>query len=130
MRRWATQATRPDRFDIYDEIGMGSLPRDKRNFLDEREIIRLCGKAKLHPDSLYEMFPHEFIFYIEGYLEDEREYFEYMNYSLFSSIRQALGKGKKFSNPFEKQKMQPDSVKLTEEEYESEVDAIKEIFGI
>lgn len=67
---------------------------------------------------------------MEGYLESEREYFEFLNYSLFSSIRQALGKGKNFSNPFEKQKVQPEQRKLTEEEYETEVDSIKEIFNL
>ena len=109
---------------------MSSLPVDGKGFIDERELYIYCGKARLHPDSLYDMYPYEFVFYLEGYLENEREYFEYMNYSMFSSIRQALGKGKKFSNPFEKQKMQPESQKLTEEEYESEVEKIKEIFNL
>ncbi len=121
---------RPVRKAEYDDLAMASLPYTDDGFLDEREIYRLCGRARLSPESLYELFPHEFIFYLEGYLENEREYFEYMNYSLFSSIRQALGKGKKFSNPFEKQKLQPESKKLTEEEYESEVDALKEIFNL
>ena len=111
-------------------MGIASLPTTNKGFLDEREILRFCGKARLNPDMLYEMYPYEFVFYLEGYLENEREYFEYMNYSLFSSIRQALGKGKKFSNPFEKQKMQPESTKLTEDEYEAEVDALKEIFNL
>lgn len=114
----------------YDEMGIASLPTTSKGFLDEREILMLCGKARLNPDMLYELYPYEFVFYLEGYLENEREYFEYMNYSLFSSIRQALGKGKKFSNPFEKQKLQPESQKLTEEEYESEVETLKSIFNL
>ena len=129
MKQSAT-INRPARNDDYDAMGFYSLPFDDKGFIDEREILRYCGKARLHPDSLYELYPYEFIFYLEGYLENEREYFEYMNYSLFSSIRQALGKGKNFSNPFEKKKVQPESKKLTEEEYESEVDAIREIFNL
>jgi len=115
----------------YDGIGFNSLPRDGAGFLDEREIIMMCGKARIPLDSLYDLYPYEFIFYLEGYLENEREYFEFMNYSLFSSIRQALGKGKKFSNPFEKQTSHNNtSTKLSESEYEAEVDAVKEIFGL
>lgn len=81
-------------------------------------------------DSLYDLYPYEFIFYIEGYLDDQREYFEYLNYSLFSSIRQALGSKKTFENPFEKKEMPAEQRKLTEEEYESEVEAIKGIFNL
>lgn len=114
----------------YDEIGMASLPRTSKGFIDERELLRLCGKVKLNIDALYDLYPYEFIFYLEGYLEGEREYFEYMNYSLFSSIRQALSDSKKFSNPFEKEKVQPESRKLTDDEYESEVNAIKDIFNL
>ena len=80
------------------------MPRNDDGFFDEREIIHLCGQAKLSLDDLYELYPHEFIFYIEGYLEDQRSYFEFLNYSLFSSIRQSLNKSKKFKNPFEKSK--------------------------
>lgn len=120
----------PTRND-YDDLGIMSLPRDKKGFLDEREIIMLCGKSRLSINDLYELYPHEFIFYIEGYLENEREYFEYMNYSLFSSIRQALNdKVKRFENPFEKKEVKPDSQKLTEEEYQSEVDSLKELFNL
>ena len=115
---------------MYDDIGIASLPRDKKGFIDEREIIRLCGKAKIPYGDLYELYPHEFIFYIEGYLENQREYFEYMNYSLFSSIRQALGKGKKFDNAFAKKDKPAESKKLSEDEYESEVDTLKEIFNL
>ena len=112
-------------------MGIASLPKTNKGFLDEREILMFCGKARLNPDMLYELYPYEFVFYLEGYLENEREYFEYMNYSLFSSIRQALGKGKKFSNPFEKQTSHNNtSTKLSESEYEAEVDAVKEIFGL
>lgn len=124
------EQTLPAKIKDLATIGMSSLPVDSKGFIDEREVYNYCGKARLHPDSLYDMYPYEFVFYLEGYLENEREYFEYMNYSLFSSIRQALGKGKKFSNPFEKQKMQPESQKLTEEEYESEVEKLKEIFNL
>lgn len=115
-------------YDNYDEIGLNSLPRTSSFFIDEREILRLCGKAKLPLEELYNLYPYEFIFYVEGYLENEREYFEFLNYSLFSSIRQALGSKKKFENPFEKEKVEPEQRKLTDEEYEAEVDALKEIF--
>ena len=80
-------------------------------------------------NELYELYPHEFVFYIEGYLEGEREYFEFMCHSLFSSIRQGLGKSKKFENPFEKQKEVKER-KLSEEEYESEVEILKELFNL
>lgn len=121
---------RPTRNDMYDNIGLQNLPLDEKGYIDEREIIMLSGKAGLSLSDLYDMYPYEFVFYLEGYLDKEREYFEFLNYSLFSSIRQALGKGKNFSNPFEKQKVQPEQRKLTEEEYESEVDAIREIFNL
>lgn len=115
----------------YDEIGLASLPRDKKGFIDEHELLMLCGKARIPIQDLHELFPHEFIFYIEGYLENEREYFEYMNYSLFSSIRQALSeKVKRFENPFEKKEVRPESQKLTEEEYQNEVDSLKELFNL
>lgn len=84
-------------------------------------------------EYLYELYPYEFIFYIEGYLEDQREYFEYLNYSLFSSIRQALNdKTKQFKNPFEKEEVvrEPERRELTEDEYESEVAALKSIFNL
>lgn len=121
--------TKRPKEEEYSLMGIMSLPRDDRGFLNEREIINLCGKAKMPFEYLYDLHPYEFMFYVEGYLEDQREYFEYMNYSLFSAIRQALGKGKKFENPFEK-KQQAEQRKLTEDEYESEVDALKEIFNL
>lgn len=120
----------PTRNNEYDEIGIASLPKDKKGFIDEHELLKLCGKAKLSIFDLYELYPHEFIFYIEGYLDDQREYFEYMNYSLFSSIRQALGSKKKFDNPFEKKEFKPESQKLTEDEYDSEVESIKNLFNL
>lgn len=115
----------------YNEIGLGSLPRDKSGHIDERELLKYCGKAKLPIDSLYELYPYEFIFYMEGYFESEREYFEYFNYSLFSSIRQALNeKTKNFKNPFEKPKEEAVQRKLTEDEYEAELEAIKNIANL
>lgn len=115
----------------YDDIGFNSLPRDRRGFIDERALLKYCGKAKLPIDSLYEIYPYEFTFYMEGYFEAEREYFEYFNYSLFSSIRQALNsKTKQFKNPFEKPKEEPVQRRLTEEEYESELEAIKSIANL
>lgn len=118
--------------DKYAEIGLGSLPRTNKGRIDEREIYVLCGKARIPIDYIYELYPHEFIFYIEGYLENEREYFEYFNYSMFSSIRQALSdKVKKFENPFAKRKStEEQQQKLTEEEYESEVNSIKKLFNL
>ena len=120
----------PTKSDRYDEIGIASLPRDRQGFIDERELIRLCGKAKLPLSDLYDLYPYEFIFYIEGYLENQREYFEYLNYSLFNSIRQALGNKKKFENPFEKKEMPAEQRKLTEEEYESEIENVKGLFNL
>lgn len=115
----------------YDDIGFNSLPRDRRGFIDERALLKYCGKARLPIDSLYEIYPYEFTFYMEGYFEAEREYFEYFNYSLFSSIRQALNsKTKQFKNPFEKPKEEPVQRRLTEEEYESELEAIKSIANL
>lgn len=115
----------------YDDIGFNSLPRDRRGFIDERALLKYCGKAKLPIDSLYEIYPYEFTFYMEGYFEAEREYFEYFNYSLFSSIRQALNsKTKQFKNPFEKPKEEPIQRRLTEEEYDSEIEAIKSIANL
>lgn len=115
----------------YYELGLASLPVDKKGFIDEHELIVLCGKARLPLQDLYELYPHEFVFYIEGYLENEREYFEYMNYSLFNTIRQALSdKVKRFENPFEKKEVRPEPQKLTEEEYQNEVDSIKELFNL
>lgn len=112
-------------------MALGSLPRTPDGRIDERQVIVLCGKAKMPFDYLYELFPYEFVFYLEGYVEDQREYFEYINYSLFSCIRQALnGKSKKFNNPFEKPKEEPIQRKLSEEEYDSEVDDIKKLFNI
>lgn len=115
----------------YDDIGFNSLPRDRRGFIDERALLKYCGKARLPIDSLYEIYPYEFTFYMEGYFEAEREYFEYFNYSLFSSIRQALNsKTKQFKNPFEKPKEEPIQRRLTEEEYKSELEAIKSIANL
>lgn len=120
----------PTRSDKYDEIGLASFPKDNEGFIDEHELLKLCGKAKLSIFDLYDLYPYEFIFYIEGYLDDQREYFEYMNYSLFSSIRQALGNKKNFENPFEKKEIKSESQKLTEDEYESEVEAVKKLFNL
>lgn len=116
----------------YYTIGVASLPRDDDGRIDERELIRLCGKAKMPIESLYELYPYEFVFYIEGYLEDQREYFENISYSLFTSIRQALNsKTTRFKNPFEKQEVhQKQQRELTEDEYESEVNALMEIFNL
>ena len=66
---------------------------------------------------------------IEGAIDGERGYFEYMNYSLFSSIRQALGKGKDFKNPFEKQVIEERKVPTIEDEKET-IEDVSKIFGL
>ena len=81
-------------------------------------------------EALYSEDLSDVMFWLEGAIDGERGYFEYMNYSLFSSIRQALGNKKNFENPFEKKEIKSESQKLTEDEYESEVEAVKKLFNL
>ena len=106
-----------------------SLPKDTFGLVDECELIRLCGKFEIPMDYLYELEPYEFLLYLEGKLDNQREFFEFMCYSLYSSVAQVLGgkKGKKFENPFEKQK---EKKVATKEEEEFTMEKLGEIFGI
>lgn len=80
-------------------------------------------------EALYSEDLSDVMFWLEGAIDGERGYFEYMNYSLFSSIRQALGKGKDFKNPFEKQVIEERKVPTIEDEKET-IEDVSKIFGL
>ena len=80
-------------------------------------------------EALYSEDLSDVMFWLEGAIDGERGYFEYMNYSLFSSIRQALGKGKDFRNPFEKQVIEERKVPTIEDEKET-IEDVSKIFGL
>lgn len=104
------------------------MPRDSNGFIDERKVYNMLGKCGLPLDSLYDNELSEVVFYYEGVIESERQYFEYMNYSLFSSIRQALGKGE-FTNPFKKEEIEEKKLP-TNAEHADTLEAMQEIFGL
>lgn len=105
-----------------------SLPKDYDGLIDLFEVIRMMGKFDMPLDLLYDLEPYEFILYLEGKLESQREFFEFMCYSLYSSVGQLLsGKNKKFENPFGKPK---EKVIATKTAQEKTMDTLQNIFGV
>ena len=90
----------------------------------------MMGKFDMPLELLYELEPYEFIYYLEGKLDNQREFFEFMCYSLYTSIGQVLsGKNKKFVNPFEKQKDKKTKI-ASQSDMEKTMDTLQDIFGI
>lgn len=114
-----------------NEIGLASLPRTEDGLLDRRKIIHLCAKLNLTFDSLYDIYPFEFVTLIEGKIEADREYYEMMCTAIYSGTAQIMSK-KPFKNPFEKRADKPNGEKhVANKESQMETfHAMRELFGV
>lgn len=114
-----------------NEIGLASLPRTKDGFLDRRKIIHLCAKLNLTFDSLYDIYPFEFVTLVEGKIEYEREYYEMMTTAIYSGTAQIMSK-QKFKNPFEKSFDKPQGEKhvANKQSQKETFNAMEKLFGV
>ena len=86
------------------------------------------GKFDVPFEYLYELEPSDFIMYLDGKIDNQREFFEFMCYSLYTSVGQVLSsKNGKFVNPFEKEK---EKKVATVSEKEETMETLKEIFDL
>ena len=114
-----------------NDIGLASLPRTEDGLLDRRKIIHLCAKLNLTLDSLYEIYPFEFVTLVEGKIESDREYYEMMCTAIYSGTAQIMSK-KPFKNPFEKRDEKPIGEKhVANKKTQAETfNAMQELFGV
>ena len=111
-------------------IAIKSFPQTKTGRIDLFELYKLCSKFNIDTDYIEYKEPYELILILEGKVEQQREYFEYINYSLYSAIGQLLsGKKKEFENPFAKKEMK-EKEKPTKEIQQHTFDMLEEIFGV
>ena len=114
-----------------NDIGLASLPRTEDGYLDRRKIIHLCAKLNLTFDSLYDIYPFEFVTLVEGKIEADREYYENMCTAIYSGAAQIMSK-KPFKNPFEKRADKPQGEKhVANKKSQMETfKAMQELFGV
>lgn len=112
-------------------MGLASLPRNDDGFLDKRKIYNLAGQANIPIDSLHDIYPWEFVYYVEGYFEGQRQLYENVGYAVYSGVGQCFSKGK-YKNIFEKQENRPveKSEPVSKEGQRLTFDKLQELFGI
>lgn len=108
---------------------LASMPKDKAGYIDIFEVYRLCAKFDIDFQMLENAEPYELLLTLEGKLEMQREYFEFLNYSLYSAIGQLLSGKKKYENPFDK-KEEKVKEKPTKEIQQHTMDVLEDIFKI
>lgn len=107
---------------------IASFPKTKAGRIDEFELYRICSKYNIDFDKIVNYEPWELLLEVEGKVEQQREYFEFLNYSLYSAVGQVLStKNKKFENPFEKKEMEKHE-KPTKEIQEKTLEVLDDIF--
>ena len=108
---------------------LASFPHTKAGYIDSFELYRMCSKFNIDFVYIEELEPFELLMMLEGRIEQQREYFEFLNYSLYSAIGQLLsGKNKKFENAFEKKEKEKE--KPSKEAEERTMEVLKDIFGL
>ena len=107
---------------------IASFPKTKAGYIDLFELYRLCSKFDVDIELLEELEPWELILILEGKVEKQREYFEFLSYSLYSSIAQLMSKKRKFENPFEKKEMEKHEVPTKEVEART-MEVLADIFN-
>lgn len=108
---------------------IASFPKDKAGYIDFIELYKLCSKFNIDYDMIEDEEPWKLILEIEGKLEQQREYFEFLNYSLYNAIGQLLGGKKKYENPFEKKETKK-AEKPTKEIQTKTFEVLEDIFKI